>query len=393
MVSKKLLKAADPLGFKHIEKLPLESSYLYGEKDGYLISLYEEGKGRNVFVNYCLNAGNEEQTSVLLMEMTEELKAILSGQVILNYAVKEEGLSFSLPAEWNECLALLSPVLDMLKEKGAEGVTRCSCCGNKIGKRAPKRVLKNMDNYLYCDHCALDAMESGRVSAKSDEAKVSVNAPGVIGALVGGLIGFFVFFALYQWLYPVLKANSFDFRYIFTVCGLLTAFLVYKGFTLFQKKASVAGAVIVSVFSVVFTAAGQYMGCFASYAAQQGFGLFEAMRIPSMWLIHLRSTMDASITYDQTILDKYNVSPQFYRLLLISLLFAVIGTILFQIGFFERSKTKKTMLEVVTYDRAVNASENANEPEASSASGEGDELKKDDLTPSVPEQDAADLNS
>ena len=328
MVSKKLLKAAEHLHLTHVEKLPLEDSYLYGGCEGYLVSLYDDGKGKTFFINYYADGFDDDEESIRSVEISEELKSIVREQVLLDYSVLPQGLSCTLSGTWEDTISCMKNVCRMLADEDLDGAVRCSCCGNKIGKRPPKRVVVGKDNYLYCDHCALEVLETQKEQPANTADQPSHGLRGLLGACIGGLIGAFVYFALYKWIYPLLSGSSFDFRYIFTACGLLTAFLVYKGYTVLSKKPCAAEAVTVSVLSVLFTSAGQYLGCFAWYAEKQGFGFFDAMRIPSMWLIHLRSTVDASLTYDQTVLDNYNIAPVFYRLLLISLLFAVIGTIL-----------------------------------------------------------------
>ncbi|MBO4366059.1 MAG: hypothetical protein J5843_00235, partial [Clostridia bacterium] len=339
--------------------------YLYGVYRGYLLSLYDSGKNKTVFVNYYLDCGEDESDSIRLMELSEQLKSILSSQVILDLSVQPDGLSYTLACSFDEFFELLEDVLSMLNESGIAGVSKCSNCGNTLGKRFPKKVLVGKNNYLVCDHCALEALENSKnVTAEKASAPARTGL-GLLGALAGGLIGTFICFALYQWIYPLIGGTGFDFRYIFTACGLLTAFLVYKGYTLLSKKASMGEAVIVTVCSLLFTAIGQYAGSFASYAKLQGFTLFDAMRVPSMWLIHLRSTVDTSLMTDQTVLDTYNVAPLFYRLLFISLLFALIGSILFQVGFFEKNRTKKVQVEVETYKgpRETEQASPASEPD------------------------------
>lgn len=349
MVSKGLLKAAEPLSLTYVDRLPIESSYLYGIRNGYLITLYDSGKNKSAFINYYLECKEDDSDSIRLMELSEQVKSILSGQLILDLSVEQNGLFFTVSCDFDQYIGLIDEMTSMLNGNGIPGVSKCSSCGNTLGKRFPKRMLVGKNNYLVCDHCALDAMENSKNASVEQEAVPSRTGLGILGALAGGLIGAFICFALHQWVYPLIGGNGFDFRYIFTVCGLLTAFLVYKGFTLISRKASIGEAVIVTVLSLLFAAVGQYAGIFASYANTMGFRLFDAIHIPSMWLIHLRSTVDTNLVTDQALLDQYNVSPVFYRLLLISLLFALIGSILFQVGFFEKSKPRKTTIEIETF--------------------------------------------
>ncbi|MBQ3155037.1 MAG: hypothetical protein IJB88_07365, partial [Clostridia bacterium] len=142
--------------------------------------------------------------------------------------------------------------------------------------------------------------------------------------------------------------SSFEIRYIFSLLGFAAAYLVFCGYRFFSKRPCIGAYVSVSAVSLISVALGQYIGSFVGYAKLQGFTLAQAAKIPSMWLIHLRSTVDKSLTYEQSVLEMYDVSSLFYKLLCFSLLFALIGTIIFLLGFHEKSKTRIVPLEVET---------------------------------------------
>ena len=63
------------------------------------------------------------------------------------------------------------------------------------------------------------------------------------------------------------------------------------------------------------------------------------MSIPAMWLIHLRSTASD---------PAFNYAGTFYKLLCFSLLFAVIGTIIFLMGMKDKAKVRKETVELET---------------------------------------------
>ena len=80
-------------------------------------------------------------------------------------------------------------------------------------------------------------------------------------------------------------------------------------------------------------------GLLAEFAKAQGFALGKAMSIPAMWLIHLRSTASD---------PAFNYAATFYKLLCFSLLFALIGTIIFLMGMQDKAKVRKETVELET---------------------------------------------
>ena len=347
MISNALRSAAEGIGFTYAEgKSAIGKSgrdSLYGVYGGYLVTLYDEGSRRTFFINYYLDPNAEEEDSVRLLEISEALKSAFSGLSVPNYTVESNGLSCTVSGTLDDFLALLDRVLEMLVEKGVTGVTHCSCCGSKIGKRPPKKLSEQRRHFLLCEHCALDKLEAS--SKASAEAGVNGlpkrTGMGILGAVAGGIIGILLYALLYAFLAPLFSDSSFEIRYLFCAMGFATAGLVYAGFRIFSKRPCVSAYVSISAVTLVATLFGQYFGSFIGYAKQMGFTLSRAMGLPSMWLIHLRSTVDKTLDYTQEVIDTYNISPLFYRLLAFSLLFALIGSVIFQLGLYEKGKIRK----------------------------------------------------
>lgn len=349
MISNALRSAAEGIGFTYTSGKSGKDS-LYGVYGGYLVTLYDEGSRRTFFINYYLDPNAEEEDSVRLLEISESLKSAFSGLSVSNYAVESDGLSCTVSGTLDDFLALLDRVLEMLVEKGVTGATHCSCCGNKIGKRPPKKLNDRRRHFLLCEHCALDKLEaSSKAPAEGGaSSKPKRTGMGILGAVVGGLIGILLYVLTYAFLSPLFSDSSFEIRYLFCALGFATAGLVYAGFCFFSKRPCISAYISISAVTLVSTLLGQYFGSFVGYARQMGFTLFGAMRLPSMWLIHLRSTVDKTIDYSQEILDAYDISSLFYWLLILSLLFALIGSVIFQLGLYEKGKVRKEPLELET---------------------------------------------
>ena len=355
MVSKALQSAAEELGFSYVEKSVSDKTHMYGIYGGYLTTLYDSGNHKTVFINYYLHLEDEDDDSVRLLELSESLKKITEELSVIDYSVEKNGLSCTVNCHIDQFMELIDKLIDFLTSSEIPGVSNCSCCGNKIGKRFPKKVFSDKHNLLMCEFCALEKIESNTKEATEKQ----ISAPsklglGIIGSVIGGVIGILLYFLVYYFISPVFEDSAFEIRYIFSLLGFVTAYIVFTCFKLFSKRPTVGAYVSVSAVSLISVALGQYIGSFAGYAQIQDFSLTQAVKIPSMWLIHLRSTVDTALTYEQTVLDLYNISGLFYKLLCFSLLFAVIGTIIFLLGFYEKSKVRISAVEVETLRIAKN---------------------------------------
>ena len=340
MVSRSLQSAAEALGFTYAEKQNQKQSHMYGVYGGYLITLYDSGNQKTVFINYYLAPDESEDDSVRLLEISEGFKAATAAYSVTDYHVDVDGLSCTVSCEDEELAPLVDKLVEFLQAEELVGVTQCSCCGNKIGKRLPKKLTKGKNNFLLCEHCALEKMEEASKAPKADEnALPQKTGLGVLGAIAGGLLGILAYFLIYYFVSPIFDDSAFEMSYVFSLLGFGTAYLVYRGFTLFSKQPCNSAYAVVASVSVVCVALGQYIGTFAEFAKLQGFGLGKAMSIPAMWLIHLRSTAtDPAVNYAAT----------FYKLLCFSLLFAIIGVIIFLMGLKDKAKVKKETVELET---------------------------------------------
>lgn len=350
MISKALRTTAEGIGFTYTEAAKSGKDSLYGVYGGYLVTLYDAGNSRSFYISYFLHDGDgEEADSVRLLELSESLKNAAGDVRLTACDVQPDGLFCTVSAEVDGLFAFLDRTLALLREQGADGVTNCSRCGNTIGKRPPKKLFADRRNRLLCEHCALELLEESAKPADAD-LPPKHTGKGLLGAVVGGLLGVGVYLLLYAFLSPLFAESSFEIRYVLCLLGFFAAWAVYAGFRLFSKRPCASAYAVVGVVTAVSVIAGQYLGSFLGYAKIQGFSIAEAVRLPSMWLIHLRSAVDkAAVTYDQSVLDLYDApSSLFWRLLVFSLLFAAIGAVLFLFGMREKGRPHAEVPEIET---------------------------------------------
>ncbi len=331
MISKVLRTTAEGIGFTYMEAAKSGKDSLYGVYGGYLVTLYDAGSSQSFYISYFLRDGDgEEADSVRLLELSESLKHAAEDVRLTECDVQPDGLFCKVSAEIDRFVAFLDRTVALLQEQGADGVTHCSRCGNRIGKRPPKKLFAERRNHLLCEHCALELLEES-TKATDVDLPPKHTGKGLLGAVGGGLLAVVAYLLLYTFLAPLFAESSFEVRYVLCLLGFFAAWAVYAGFRLFSKRPCASAYAIVGVVTALSVAAGQYLGSFVGYAKIQGFSISEAVRLPSMWLIHLRSAVDkATVTYDQSLLDLYDApSSLFWRLLVFSLLFAAIGATMF----------------------------------------------------------------
>ncbi len=121
------------------------------------------------------------------------------------------------------------------------------------------------------------------------------------------------------------------------------------GYRLFCKKISPTAYVTISVTSLFFTAVGQYLGVVFGYIQNEILSispsskLFGILGDKHVWLIHLRNTVPSEISHLYT-----DYSAIFYKLLIISLMFAAVGAAIFLLTLRDKSLEKQETATIET---------------------------------------------
>lgn len=350
MITKNLRKALEEIGFRYSEGTSLEKHHAYSVYNGYLISVYETAGKRTAFVNY--KANNDE----LNAQISDTIISNNPSLPILNISFSENGISVVVNGDIPSFIKLLDVVTAVLCDNGIKGIENCSKCGNKFGTRKPKKVTEGNCNYALCEHCAIETIEdiNNKSQTKDKEIESQKTIYGILGSIVFSLIGTFLYFVLYYWVSPNLNANGENigtgFHYIFCATGTLVALLSYIGYRLFCKKINATAYITVSATSLLFTAIGQYIGTVFEYIASNfsmlGNGSVKLSYILSdkhVWLIHLRNTIPEEISHLHI-----DYATIFYKMLVISLMFAAVGAAIFLLNLRDKSIEKKELATVET---------------------------------------------
>lgn len=342
MISNNLLDALEAAGFTYSENAASGKSHAYAIYGGYLTTVYESSGRINAYFNFKFSENPEN--AVGKYAFSESFSEIADKYSLPEYSIEDDGLRVSFKGSDTDFLRLLDSCIAQLAQSGIRGSDYCSVCGNKFGTRKPKKVTNGYENRLMCEHCAIEALEEHN---KEPEAAAAASGgsvvKGVFGAIAFSLIGLFVYFALYYWVSPAfanVKLN--EIRYIFCAAGFLVSFLAYVGYRLFCKKISLAAYITIPAVSIVITAVGQYLGVVFEYVVKNGFSL-NVLGEKAFWLIHLRNTVPDDVA------DKFtSPSDVFYKLLIISLMFACVGAAIFLLSLRDSAKSKKEPLIIET---------------------------------------------
>lgn len=342
MITKNLTKALEELDFQYVDNKDSSKSHAYSIYGGYLVTVYEIGNKKVAYFNFKFS--ESEENSLKRYNMSDIFSSELEEYAVTDYSLDEDGMRIFCVGSIPVFLKLIDRCVSLLAENEIRGASYCSKCGNKFGSRNPKKVTTRNENYLMCEHCALDTLEEIKnTSTEVSSATKGKIGLGIMGSILFSLVGVALYFILYYWLSPTISASGLnEVRYIFCAAGFFVSLLSYVGYRIFCKNASIAAYITVSVTSLLFTAIGQYIGLVFEFIAKNNFAI-SVLSNKHFWLLHLRSTIPTDL------IDKFtDYSSIFYKLLAISLMFAAVGAAIFLLTLHDKSAVKKETAEIET---------------------------------------------
>lgn len=333
MISKALETALQNIGFS------VGTDNAFGIYGNYLITIFENGNKKTAFINFLID--DKDDSSLTSFDISEEIKGNLDNYSIIDYELVDDGLLITTAQSVPDFLKLMDFCIELLNSHNVKGSDFCSGCGKEFGKRYPKKISKDNKNYLMCENCAIDIIEDRDKKSKQEKEKIPANrlVSGVIGALIGGIIGFFLFFAVNKWLLPLIPDfNSFILKFGISCLGFITAFLVYYGYKLFCEKPSKNAYFSVSIISILVTAFGHYFGTLIYIANEHSLKLRDFFTY-ELWKMPFRSTSSAGTL---------EYSSDFYLYGTIAIILAASGAIIFLLGFYEKNRIIKDEIKIET---------------------------------------------
>ncbi len=342
MITKTLTNALEEIGFYYSEGKSSDKSHVYAIYNNYLVSVYEKSGKKIAYFNFRLP--ESEENALKKLNMSESFSAKIDEGIIVNYSIEEDGMRVYSTAYIVDFLKLLEDCADLLEANGIKGIKCCSVCGNGFGSRHPKKVTDGCENHLMCEHCAIDTLEEVNQKAATKTAENAQDKiwKGILGSTLFSLIGILLYFVLYYWVSPAVNSGGLsEIRYIFCASGFIVSLLSYYGYILFCKKISRAAYITIPTTALISTAIGQYLGVVFEFIAGKNYS--SPLSNKAFWLVHLRNT----IPEEQTELF-VNHSAIFYKLLAISLLFAIVGAAIFLLTLHDKANAKAELPEIET---------------------------------------------
>lgn len=343
MITKNLTKALEEIGFTYVQGESADKSHVYAIYGGYLISVYESAGNKIAYINFRF--ADSEENDIKKYEMSESFSSNIDEYSITDYSIAEDGMRVQSNGNIPTFLKLIDTTVSMLIENEIRGTEYCSKCGNKFGNRKPKKVTRSCENHIMCEHCAIETIEETNAEheQKTKEASKGNNWLGILISIGFSIIGVALYFALYYWLSPAMSESGLnEIRYIFCVAGFAVSALAYYGFRIGSKSCGLTAYITVVLNSVIFTAIGQYIGVVFEFIAKNGFSV-SALSSKYFWLVHLRNTIPADVADLFT-----DYSAIFWKLLIISLMFAIVGAAIFLLSLHDKSVSKPESVTVET---------------------------------------------
>lgn len=330
MIDQTLAVAAQKLG------LTSDAVSACGVYDKYLISIYNESGNKVFYINYLID--QDADYEMINLEIGQKIKDVFDEYSIVNYSADEGGVTVEADCEIPKFFEALDYCIEILSHYDILGCDRCTSCGCSFEGRPVKKIRKGCKSFIVCESCALETLQKyNKETAEIAPPTKKQRTCGVLTSALGGLIGALLYIPAYLWLYPVIKTDSFDVRYVFCIFGFVIGLFCYLGYTTFCKKSDKNAYLTISAFSLLFTAVGQYIGYVAMLIGTVGSGMFPP--VAGIYLMPLRSTASSA---------ELNYSSTFYILLVISLMFAVCSVIIFLLGLYEKNHQPKEELTIET---------------------------------------------
>lgn len=343
MITKNLTKALEEIGFTYSEGTSSERSHVYAIYGGYLVTVYELSGKKVAYFNFKFP--ESEENDLKKYNMSETFSNELDEYHVSDYILSVDGMRVFCAGNIPVFLKLIDRCISLLIENEIRGSEYCSKCGNKFGTRKPKKVTNGKENHIMCEHCALETLEEANNATQDDASENDKGNVGlaILGSVILSILGAAIYFVLYYWLSPAMSDSGLnEVRYIFCIGGFITSMLAYFGYRAFSKKANICAYFTVAVNSILFTAVGQYIGIVFEFIAKNGFPV-SFLSNKHFWLVHLRNTIPADVTELFT-----DYSAIFWKLLIISLMFAAVGAAIFLLTLHDKSTKKTESIEIET---------------------------------------------
>lgn len=231
--------------------LKCDGGFIYGEKQGYAISMNEDAGIKRLFIHTSFPDAQQKSAFETMLGNAD----LFTQYRVQNTLIQDKYVCFIFTDKigtMDIIVSFIEWLLPQLPQYGAAGADICNHCGSAMYGQGKWCVVDGIVYHMH-ESCLRSVAEKIRASdTAAKEAAGGSYVTGLLGALIGGLLGAVVwgFILSYGWLAaPV---------------GLLIGFLAEKGYTLLKGKAG-KGKIIILIAIVILSVAvgtilGEYLG-------------------------------------------------------------------------------------------------------------------------------------
>lgn len=312
MLKTELLKTAEELVLRYDAK----SRVAFGNYRGYKIAIKEDRRNYIYKINFPIKALDENQKEnvhIFLKELSQNNKLIKKAvydNFILRVELTIKGMAKN---NINNIIELVQKIESFASVNSYN--TCCESCGENI---ATSVHMMNDIPLQVCDQCyeqIIDDLDYAQLAVKNKKGNVIT---GLVGAFIGSLIGV----ALWVIVYAL--------GYIATICGIVLAVCIVKGYEMLGGKLNKTGIIITVLMTIFMVYVANYLSygyeVYSAFKDMENIDIFQAVRLVKPMLSE----------YD-------DVKRSFIADLALGYVFTSIGTISVFVSAYKTSNLKYTV--------------------------------------------------
>ncbi len=330
--------------------LTINGDLAYGDMNGYLVSVYNDGAKKCAFISCCFaDDTSDGKDGIKVFEFSKELSSLSDTVPALkNYEIEKSGITVSTTENLTLFDDGINALLELLEEFGVMGTANCSNCGAEMNGCNGYIVADNKA-CLLCGDCFAEGYND--CEDKQDAVKQKHTLKGTVFASIGALLSTAAIIASYIFLISVEKILGMSPLIICVPALALLTVITFLFYRLSTKAKGTERILPCLIVSTLFTSVTVYLSTSVLYAKEFGISSF------------------ANASAVSGILLGAPVSDPYYRADLLAYFFysmvAVIVVVLLYSIFFEEKK--KSPIKIIPY---CTASENNAECEETSVNDE-----------------------
>ena len=304
-----LARVSEQLGLSYDKQVKV----MWGLYKGYKTAVKEDPHNRRYYISLPIKASDYTQGNKMddFIQSLSDDKKLIKKVFLEGYCLNlEVNMTGKAKRNQNNILSVLDQITEFARDNAYD--TCCEICGEVT---EVSTYIINGKTLCGCENCyskTIDSLDDLKEAAKRKKGNVIT---GLVGALIGALIGVALWVAIYA------------LGYIATICGIVLAVCIIKGFELFGGKLNLLGIVSTIAITIIMVYAATYI----SY----GYSIYDAFKDTD------NIDIFSAIRSVKGFISEYpEISKSFYGDLATGYLFTAVGTVSTFISAYQNSNGK-----------------------------------------------------